>query len=278
MPDLPIITYLLIAVTLFFSYKGFKDRLFFERYIFEVDGILIGREYDRLLGSGFLHVGWAHLLFNMLSLYVFSEILELELGSAYFLLIYFAGLIGGDLLALYIHRNHGDYSAVGASGAVCGVIFACIALFPWMRVGFFFIPGSVPGWLFGIAYVVYTIYGIKSKRDNIGHEAHLGGALVGMLTAIAIEPEALNYNSRTILAVLLPTLLFLYLLATRPHLLLIDNIFSRSSRDDYDLEHRVNAEKTKQQRELDRLLEKISRNGINSLSEKEKQKLKEYSK
>ena len=114
--------------------------------------------------SGFLHVNWMHLIFNMIALYFFSGSLELYLGPLRFLLIYFASLVGGDALSLFIHRNDSDYDSVGASAGVTGVIFASIALFPGMRIGLLFLPLAIPGWLFGLVYILYSIYGIRSRR------------------------------------------------------------------------------------------------------------------
>lgn len=176
----------------------------------------------RLISSGFLHVSWQHLLFNMFSLYMFSDSVELVLGSGKFLLIYFTSLVGGNLLSLLVHKNHSDYSAVGASGAVSGIIFAAIALQPSIGIGMFFI--FIPGWIYGILFVGISIYGIKSQKDNIGHDAHLGGALIGMLAAIALEPEALRYNYIVISLITIPAMVFIYLIITKPHLLLVDNL------------------------------------------------------
>ena len=161
----------------------------------------------------------------MISLLLFSGSIESYLGGIKFLIIYMASLIGGNLFSLLIHRQHGDYNAVGASGAVCGIIFASIALFPGMGVGLFFLPLSIPGWLYGILYVLYSIYGIKSKKGNIGHEAHLGGALIGMTVALIIEPSAFLENYFTILVITVPTIAFIYIIITRPQFLLIDNFF-----------------------------------------------------
>lgn len=278
MSDVGIVTLILILANFIFSYGGFLDRQLFEKYKFEVDGILMHKEYVRLLGSGFLHVGWLHLGFNMFSLYAFSWMPEFLFGYWQFALIYFASLIGGNLLALFIHRHHGDYSAVGASGAVSGVIFAAIAIFPSMGIHPFGIPISMPAWLYGIIFILFSIYGIKSARDNIGHEAHLGGALVGMLVAIALDPRLLTHNYVPILGILLPCLLFIFLIATKPHLLLIDTAYGKGRDNHYNLEHRYNAQKTTRQKELDKLLDKIRRKGINSLTAKERQQLDEYSK
>ena len=178
MTDTGTIVILLIIANLIVSYRGFKSESFFDTYKFEVDKILLDKDYKRLVTSGFLHVNRTHLIFNMFSLYLFSGLVESTTGGLKFLIIYFVSLVGGNLFTLFIHRNHGDYNSAGASGAICGVIFASIALFPGMEVGFFGLPFAIPGWVYGVLYVLYSIYGIKSRKDNIGHEAHLGGALI----------------------------------------------------------------------------------------------------
>jgi membrane associated rhomboid family serine protease len=268
----------LLFANFIISYRGFKKEVFFERYKFEVDRVLINKDYVRLVSSGFLHVNWAHVIFNMISLYSFSGSIELGLGSFQFLLVYFASLVGGNLLSLLIHKNHGDYSSVGASGAVCGVIFASLALFPGMQVGIFMLPVSLPGWIYGLVYVLFSIYGIRSGKDNIGHEAHLGGGLIGMATALLIYPAALIENYQIILIISIPTLLFIYLIITRPHILLVDNFFYKEHQRNYSIDHRYNADKRRRQEELDKILDKISKKGMGSLSKLEKKKLKEYSK
>jgi len=267
----------LIVVNIVVSYKGLKDHSFFDRYSFEVDNILVYKDYKRLVTSGFLHVSWMHLIFNMAALYMFSSSLELRMGPSSFLTLYFASLVGGNLLSLVIHRNHGDYSAVGASGAVCGIIFASIALFPGMRIGFFYLPFSIPAWIYGLLYVLYSIYGIRSKRDNIGHEAHLGGALIGMLVAVCIVPEAIAENYPTILSILLPGALAVYLIITRPHMLLVDNQYFKTHVGDYDIDDRYNLNKMDRQQEIDFLLEKIHKKGMKSLTKKERDTLERYS-
>jgi len=278
MKNIGIVGLIIMIINVFFSYKGFTDRRFFNKYKFDVDGVLIYKDYKKLITSGFLHVGWIHLIFNMMSLYAFSTLLEFQIGALQFTLIYFASLVCGDLLALFVHRNHGDYSSLGASRAVCGVIFASIALFPGLEIGFFGIPFGIPSWLYGMLYVGYSIYGIKSSKDNIGHEAHLGGALVGMLIAIILHPNAMVENYLPILIVTLPSIAFIYLIITKPHFLLI-NIFSSAAQKTYQhIDHKYTEQKIDKQKEIDKLLDKISTKEMDSLSPKEKQKLEEYSK
>ncbi len=273
-----IITIFLIVSTVLVSYKGFKDSLFFDKYKFQVDKILAYKDYKRLVTSGFLHVSWMHLLFNMFSLYIFSGLVEGGLGSLNFLLIYFASLIGGGLVSLLIHRHHGDYSSVGASGAVWGVLFACVALYPGMTISLFPIPLSIPVWLYALLFVLFTIYAIRSKKNNIGNESHLGGAIVGMALALLINPMALAENYGKILIVLLPAAAFLYLIITRPHVLLIDNLFYKTHQHYYSIDHQYNVEKHDQQQEIDRILDKINRRGMRSLNKRERDTLKAYSK
>ncbi len=271
-----IVAIIIIITNIIFSYRGFTNQAFFNGYLFEVDKILFSKDYKRLITSGFLHIDWTHLIFNMFSLFAFSGSLESELGAVRYLAIYFGSLIGGNLFSLFIHRNHGDYSAVGASGAVCGVIFASLALFPGMGVdlfGFF----SLPGWLYGLLFVGYSIYGIRSKKDNIGHEAHLGGALIGMIIALLLQPAALVQNFTTIAIILFPTIFFIFIIITRPQALLVDNLFFKNQTDFYSIDHLYNAKKQVEQKEIDSILDKINKHGMASLTKKEKSRLEEYS-
>jgi membrane associated rhomboid family serine protease len=266
------ISLILILVTAVVSYRGFKDHFFFGKYEFGVDKVRLYKDYKRLITSGFLHVGWMHLIFNMMALYFFAGSLISILGPIQFLLVYFSSLVGGNLLSLLVYKNQGDYTSVGASGAVNGAIFATIALEPGIKIMF------LPGWLFGLLYIGLTIYGVRSKRDNIGHEAHLGGAIIGMLVAICLRPAALLENYITILIIAVPTLVFIYLIITRPHLLLIDNLFFNTHTNHYSIDHKYNESQTNKQQEIDKILDKISKRGINSLSQKEKKMLKDFSK
>ncbi|TAE55270.1 MAG: rhomboid family intramembrane serine protease [Bacteroidetes bacterium] len=271
------ISILLLLANTLVTYQGLNDRSFFDRYSFQIDGILIRKEYYRIISSGFLHVDWRHFILNMLTFYFFSYALEVKFGHALFLLLYFGSLAGGNLLALYIHRNHGDYHAVGASGAISGLIFASIAVFPGLILYLIFFP--IPGWLFGLIYVLASIYGIKSQSDNIGHEAHLGGGLAGMLTAVSLDPYVVRENYFEILCILVPSAVFLYLLMRNPDFLLVNRFsFPGSQQKFYNKDEKYNYEQNQRKRELDRLLDKISRSGIGSLSAQERKRLDELNK
>jgi len=274
MNELGIIGLVLVAVTFLVSYKGFKDPVYFDRHLFRVKDILYRRQYQRLLSSGFLHVGWVHLLLNVATFYCFSGSLEASVGYGNFLLIYFASLLGGNLFSLLLHRHDAQYSAVGASGAISGLVFASIALYPDMGVGLF--DFYLPGWLYGLLYVVYSAYGISARRDNIGHDAHLGGGLVGLLVVVALEPALLLTNYLAIGAIVGPTLVFLYLLLKNPAAGALGSFFSAAP-GYQSLDDRYHSQQQQQQAHLDALLDKINRKGFDSLSAREKQELKELS-
>ena len=265
----------LIAANVLFSYKGLQDRSFFRSYLFSPGAILVNKEYKRLITSGFLHVNWTHLFFNMFTLYSFGGLLFQLLGPVKFFLIYFVSLIGGNLLALVINKNNKYYTAVGASGAVSGVLFSTVAIHPGIGISIMFIPISIPGWIFGILFMLYSVYGMQKGNDNIGHEAHLGGAILGLLTTLAFYPSLFSNEPLIILAMLVPAIVFLFYLVrgtsfsskvatgtSHPHNQTID--------DEY------NAKREEERQEVDRILDKINRKGKESLTAKEEETLRVY--
>ncbi len=147
-----------------------------------------------MLVSGFLHADFIHLGFNMYALWLFGKIVNINFGTFNFLLIYFGSLIIGNLYSLRIHRKEPYYSAIGASGAVSGIVFSSIILFPEMKLMIFPIPFSMPGYVFGIGYLLYSIYGMKNRVGNVGHSAHLGGTIGGYLLTILLKPEVFSHQ------------------------------------------------------------------------------------
>ena len=186
--NLSVVTVIIIAANVIASLKGFNDRMFFERYKFNIGAIRRGDQI-RMFSSGFLHVNETHLLFNMITLYFFADAVIFELGSVNFIIIYVASLVFGNLLSLYFHKEEYWYSAVGASGAVTGILYAAILLRPDMNLYMFFVPIPIPGYVFGIGYLLYSIYGMKNRVGNIGHDAHFGGAVGGYVVTLILDPE-----------------------------------------------------------------------------------------
>lgn len=209
----------IIALNLLLSYTGFSNYQFREKYLLHIGPLLGNKEYIRLLSSGFLHADWTHFAFNMITFYSFGGLVEQVYGLSGLFIIYFGSLLGGNILAAFVNRKKYNYRALGASGAVSGIVFASILFDPSMKLYIFFIPIGIPAWIFGIAYIAYSIYGMKAANDNIGHEAHLGGAIIGLLLGIAVQPAFAVSSPLLVLALLIPSILFLTLLIRNPEFL-----------------------------------------------------------
>lgn len=195
----------IIVASVLISYKGFNDLAFFRKYEFHVGSIRSG-EQIRMLSSGFLHADMMHLIFNMLTLWFFAPVVIHWLGSISFALIYFGSLIFGSLLTMLFHKNDYSYRAVGASGAVTGILYSAILLQPDMMLGIFFVI-PMPAYLFGILYLLYSIYGMRAKNDNIGHTAHFGGAIGGYLITLVKEPSLIVDHSLMVILLAIPILI-----------------------------------------------------------------------
>ena len=202
----------IISATILISYKGFNAFSFFSKYKFHVGSIRSG-EQIRMISSGFLHADMGHLFFNMFTLYMFAPVVLGYFSDFSFLLIYFGSLVFGSLLTLIMHKNEYHYSAVGASGAVTGIVYSAILIQPDMMLGLFYII-PIPAYLFGIGYLLYSIYGMKTKNDSIGHAAHFGGAIGGYLITLLKEPSMLDYNLKMVVLLAIPIVLLFVLFKT----------------------------------------------------------------
>ncbi len=200
------IVILIILINVLVSYKGFSDQIFFDRYKFQI-GPIINGEKIRMLTSGFLHVDTSHLLFNMLTLYFFAGAVINYVGVPKFLAVYFGSLLAGSLFALNFHKKEPYYTAVGASGAVMGVVYAAIMLNPGMSLYMFFVPIPIPAYVFGVGYLLYSIFGMKNRWGNIGHSAHIGGAIGGFLLTIILYPSVITTNLKMTLLLAIPIVL-----------------------------------------------------------------------
>ncbi|MBG43515.1 MAG: rhomboid family intramembrane serine protease [Aequorivita sp.] len=210
MQNLDIATIVIIAANVIISMKGFNDFSFFEKYKFNIAGIRRG-EQIRMFSSAFLHADFSHLLFNMLTLYFFAPVVIMSVGVTYFVIIYVASLLIGNLLSFYFHKDEYHYSAIGASGAVMGVLYSAILFFPDMGLYLFFIPIPIPAWLFGMAYLLYSIYGMKKRLGNIGHDAHIGGAIGGYVLTLIFAPYLFQTSLWIVVLLAIPLILLFIL-------------------------------------------------------------------
>lgn len=273
------LVYILIAANVLFSWQAFGNRTLFENYKFRVGNILSGKEYVRLFSSAFLHADWTHLLVNMIALYSFGIAMSYSINTLQFAALYLVSLLAGNLLALFFNKGNYNYSAVGASGAVSGVVFASVLFYPFGKVLlFFFLP--MPSWVFGILYLLYSVYGMNKQNDNIGHEAHLGGAMAGVIMALIFRP-ALALENWWLTAALLIIPMIIFFIKPKSSsggyqftILNDDQGVKHTKRSVDDLYYNKEFEREK---ELNALLEKVNDIGIDSLTNWEKKRLKELS-
>ncbi len=203
-------TIAIIASNVLVSLRGFNEGSFFERYKFNIAAIRSGQR-ERMLTSGFLHIDIAHLFLNMFTLYFFADVVIRWFGPTKFIVVYFISLLAGSLLALFFHKEEPYYSAVGASGAVTGVLYSAILLQPGMDLYIMFIPIAIPAYILGIAYMLYSIYGMKNRVGNIGHTAHFGGAVGGYFVTLLFMPELVVTETLMVILLAIPIVILFVL-------------------------------------------------------------------
>lgn len=200
-----IILYILIGITVLISWQGWGNYQLFNRLKFDMNAILNGKQYDRMFTSAFLHADTMHLFFNMFALYVFAPVVLSIFSDVVFILIYITAVFFGSLFTILFHKNQGWYTAVGASGGVSGIVFSAIIINPEMPLQLIFLPFfNFPGWVFGLVYLGYSMFGMKHLKDNTGHAAHLGGSVAGVLFTIFLFPQLINQQAIYIIGMLIP--------------------------------------------------------------------------
>jgi len=224
---------------------------------FSYDEAIKGFQVWRFFTFQFLHGGFLHVFFNMLALYFFAPTLEKWWGSKRFLAFYL--ICGTSAAAFYLLLSlipglipGGTYGyLVGASGGVFGVLVGAAIIAPDRTVMLLFPPIPMKMKTMVFIFLGLAVLSVLVGGQNAGGEAaHLGGALFGFL--LMMRPSVLNFADR----------------------------FSPSAIQENVNEGRF-AKKLKQreddEKELDRLLEKVSAQGLHSLNEKEKKKLNQLS-
>jgi membrane associated rhomboid family serine protease len=278
MGDFPPATTVVLVITALVTLWAFKRPDISDRLIFDPYPILAGKQYYRMLTSGLIHLDGKHFALNAFSFYCFGRNIEMMYGARPLLVIYFSSILGGSLLSLAIHRNH-HYRALGASGGVCGVIFASIFLMPGESITMFPIPIEIPAFVYAILFLAGSYIAHRRQSDNIGHDAHLGGAIIGLLVATAMYPFMITAAPWMFAVVLGVSLAILAALLFDPfHNLQI--YFERNDGlpgGEKARRYHENRSRNKKLSEMDGLLDKVSRVGINGLSNSERQRLNRLS-
>ncbi|MES2799605.1 MAG: rhomboid family intramembrane serine protease [Bacteroidota bacterium] len=188
---------ILIGITSLISYNGFNDQRISQKLAFSPYLIVHHKEWHRMISHVLIHADFTHLLFNMMSLYFLGTALEnslilqygVQLGEIHFLLIYILGGIFAGAYPLFKHRDNPNYQAVGASGAVAAVIFACIIWNPGMELLLFMIPIPIPAYIFGPVYLAIEYFQHRRGGTGVAHDAHIGGAIFGIIYILFINIE-----------------------------------------------------------------------------------------
>jgi membrane associated rhomboid family serine protease len=181
--------YAILGLILVVSVLAFNNEQLLRKNLLRPYWMLKNKEYAPVVTCGFIHGDAFHLLFNAITLWSFGTLLEQMIGTGMFVALYFIGLVLSSLGTVYKQRNNPDYAALGASGAVLAVLFAGIVYFPMMQIGMFFLPIRIPAVLYAVLYLAYTWWASKGRADGIAHDAHLDGALTGMLFVAITDYE-----------------------------------------------------------------------------------------
>ncbi|MFC0185265.1 Membrane associated serine protease, rhomboid family [Pseudarcicella hirudinis] len=199
------LTILLIAATVVISLLAWNNDTLLGKLLMNPFMINRKNEYWRFLTSGFIHADYGHLFFNMLSFYFFGQNIEAvfkeifgSTGEIYFLILYLGGIILSDVPSYIKNRNNFSYNSLGASGGVSSIIFAGILFFPLDKIYLYGALG-IPGIIYALLYVWYSIAMGRRGGDNINHSAHLYGALFGVIFTIAVFPSVVNIFIQQIL-------------------------------------------------------------------------------
>ncbi len=199
------ITVTIIIITGLITFAAFNSEKVQEDMLFWPSEISRRKQYYRFFSYGFIHADLVHVIFNLFTLYSFGERLErydftrFEIfgshAKIFYLALYLSAIVVSVIPDYFKHKNNSSYRALGASGAVSAVLFSCIILDPKLEIYPFFIPFPVPAYIFGFIFVALSAYLARKGTSNIGHGAHLSGAIYGLLFTIITTKLYSNYNA-----------------------------------------------------------------------------------
>ncbi|WP_291789159.1 rhomboid family intramembrane serine protease [Cecembia sp.] len=190
-------TIVLIGITVLTSYQAWKKPSMIDRWMFTPFMIKKYKQWDRFVLSGLMHKDQMHLLFNMFTFYFFGRVVEMflmyRLGKSFglfaFVLFYIGAIIVSDLPTYFKHKENYQYRALGASGGVAAAVFASIMIMPLSDICLFGLL-CLPGFVLGLLFLIYTIVQARRGGDGINHDAHLYGALFGIIIVLLISPQS----------------------------------------------------------------------------------------
>jgi membrane associated rhomboid family serine protease len=215
------ITFIIIALTVLVSYQGFSNMAIYEKLLFDPWKVKHNKEYYRLLSHILLHADWSHLAVNMIVFYSFGSFLEqvftspglfrdffplfnfwgIQTGYLLFIGLYIFGALGASIPAMIKKADTYGYRAVGASGAVSALMMVFMILFPQFEVVFFFII-PLPAYIAAPVFFIMEHYLQKRGQTNVAHDAHIWGAISGIIFILLINPSFLTHFVNTVRAII----------------------------------------------------------------------------
>jgi membrane associated rhomboid family serine protease len=191
------IAWLIFILTIFTSLMAlFKKPKLYSQFIYQPWSVLREKKFYTLLTSGFIHADLSHLILNSIAYYFFAFTVARVVGPVQFAAIYLGSMVIADLPSLYKQRNNPDYYSLGASGAISGIIFSYVLFFPHSKIYLLLIPFGIPAPIFAIGFILISYYLSKRNRSRINHEAHLWGALAGMILTFLLNSQFFLYRLR----------------------------------------------------------------------------------
>ena len=196
------ISVIIVIITAIISFTAFSNNKIMNDLIFYPPSVTHDKQFYRFITCGFIHADIAHLVFNMLSLYLFGQFVEEKfiaifgmMGKGLYIFLYLSALVVSLLPTYFRNKNNYEYRSLGASGAVSAVVFAGLMIAPYIKVGFFLIPPVIPGFVFGPLYLIISAYLDRKGKDNINHSAHIWGALYGVAFLIITGKISGQYHA-----------------------------------------------------------------------------------
>lgn len=190
----------LFAINLLSSFLAFQNPEMMQRWMLNPYSFVHHKRYHTIITSGFIHGDWTHLLFNMFAFYFFAFPLEEYMvaisglyGHVIFLFIYLASMVLADISSILKHKDNPGYNSLGASGAIAAVMFSFILFEPGSKLMMLFFPVPIPAPIFAVLYMIYSVYAGRKNYDNVNHEAHLYGAVAGVILTVIFFPGIVPY-------------------------------------------------------------------------------------
>ncbi len=188
------ITEIIVILTCLISWQAINNLDLRDQFLFVPYAVKHNNEFYRILSHVFVHADFSHLVFNMISLFYLGGYLEAELintyesvGIYYYIILYISGGVAATVFPYFKNSDNPMYRSLGASGAVSAVIFATILWEPQLELMLMFIPIPIKAYVLGPIYLAIEYYSMRKGASGIAHDAHLGGALFGILFVLLID-------------------------------------------------------------------------------------------